>query len=818
MGNKTLIRHDGSTVTVPEADADKLLTLGYREQTPTQEMEAGIAQGIENYYTTPGQQVKTALEGGLSGLSLGLTDLAFGSEESSERARYNPGLRLGSELVGGLLPLAPGLGALTKFTPMGALTRGAEMASEAIGGGKVAQAATRSAIEGAGIGGGSALTQAQLNGDPITAEAVGAGMGWGALFAGGLGAIGGGLQSRYEGKAAARLAEEESRFANIGAEERTVAERAEAQAKVHSVVMEGMKERTATVRAMEEAHYSRFSGAIQDAAATLKQGVKAAEEVTKDLNFTSLGMSQRKIYSQLADNLNLSYVRSEARAFEKSFAEAKLAAEQGNYEKMINRLEKFQDNMATIETKLGGPKMFSSEKVVGQAQDLIGLAKQRLDSSVAAAEELTAHTATQATLAGFPKTAKEFVGMTPERVEKLSAAIDNLGKLKSAELDSIKAAVSDAVGNLESNLGMKMEGSPGQRMQGIWRAMKEGARADAKLVKNLGKEGNLLWGKANEAADKYSLAKMGGDTERHAFAKKGFGSRSFETFMRYNVGKSFAQKMGTPGYLLGSGLVSGLVSLKGAILGTIAEQAEKWLPRAGKAMQKYGSRVEPLMTRLDGQEDEKKRSRKELMEARSKEIAEAAPGVRDTLYKSIGSVAAEHPEFAAQLHGQSVARFQFLLSKLPKDPGLAFSNLKSMWKPDDVATEKFARYYEVFHDPVGVMVRSLKTGQITMEAAEGLKEMNPELWQTLRVNLLDRLSDPKVTKHMTYSDQVHMGMLLGIPLHSSMNPQFISSQQQMYTERNQPLEMNPRIQPGGGAGRPSGPGPAATSAQRTTEH
>lgn len=808
-----LVRPDGSTLRVPAAEAERLKTLQLREQSAREEMEEGISRGIEKYYTTPGQKAITAGQGFFSGLSGGLTDLAT-NDEDRMRARYNPGYRLGFEALGSLAGMHPAMG----LTPTGLLAKGAEATADALKLGKAGTAAVRTGIEGAGIGAGAALTTAELNGDSITAEAIGAGLGWGALFGGGLGGLGAGLQSRYEAKAARRLANEEARFANIGAEERTIAERAEAEARVHSVVTEGMRERNLAARAVEESQFSHLSGAVHDATTALKRGTAAAEEITKELNFTSLGMSQRKIYSQLADNLNLTYVRSEARAFEKSFAEAQLAAKEGNYEKMVGRLEKFKDNMVTIETKLGGPKMFNAEKVVAQANDLIGIAKQKMQGAVSAAEELAAHNATQSALSEFPKTAKEFVGMKPERVERLAAAVDSLGKLKAAELDNIKAAVADAVTNLETNLGMKLEGSPGQRMQAIWKAMKDGAKADTKLANKLGKEGNLLWGKANEAAENYSLAKMAGDTEKQTWAKKGHGARALETFMRYNVGKAFAHKMGTPGYLLGAGLVSGLVSMKGAILGTIAEKAEKWLPRAGKAMQRGGSRVEPLMVRLDGTEDEKRRSRQELMEIRSKEIIEAAPGVRDTLYKGLGPVAVEHPEFAAQLHGQSVARFQFLLSKMPKDPGLAWSNLKSLWKPDSVAIEKFSRYYKVFQDPVGTMMKALDTGRITMEEADGLKNMNPELWAHLRVHLLERISDPEVRSNMKYEDQVHMGMLLGLSLHSTMDPRFVSAQQQMYTERNKPLEMSPRIQPGGGAGRPSGPGPQATSAQRISEH
>jgi len=260
LGNKTLIRSDGSTVTVPEAEAGKLLTLGYKEQTPVQEMEAGISRGIENFYTTPDQQVTTAIEGLYSGATVGLSDL-LGSDDSIERARYNPGTRLATEVIGSLAPLAPGgLGKALDFTPAGLLERGAIKAGEAIGqGSKVISTMSRTAIEGAGFGAGSALTTAQLNGDPVTSEAILAGMGWGALFGGGLGALGAGVEAKFEARAARLAAAEDDLFRNAGRQEAAALERAEGKAKVHSVISEGMKKEHGALANLEEGHYQHFA-------------------------------------------------------------------------------------------------------------------------------------------------------------------------------------------------------------------------------------------------------------------------------------------------------------------------------------------------------------------------------------------------------------------------------------------------------------------------------------------------------------------------------------------------------------------------------
>lgn len=811
---RNLIRPDGSLVRVAnDSEAQKLLTLGYREESGGQELERTIEAGQRDYYTTPLERVRTGVEGGLSGLSLGLTDLAA-SEGAGERARYNPGIRMGSELVGGLLPLGGGpLKLLREASPAGVLATQAERAGVALGrGSRTAEALIRGGIEGGVIGGGQALSTAQLNGDPVTAEAVLAGIGWGALYGGGISGLGAGVASAIESRGAKKLADKgDDIFRQVPATEERAA------ALVHETVGEGLRRESTRATALEDTAYSRFRGTMEDLTNELKVTSKAMEGAA-DLDFSKLKRSQQAIYSQLVENYNLATVKGEAKAFTSEFALAKQAAKDGKWEKMNSHLEKFKDKMVVIEEKLGGSKFFPSEKVVGQAEELMGMGKLRLEQSVQAAEEAVKIEALKGTLSGFPKSASDFVGMTPGRVEKLAAAVDQVGKLRAAEFDALKTAVKNSVDELANGLGVTMEGTPGSKLQGTWKILKDGRGARATKDAELLKQGNLLWDSTRKAERKAEF----GLGEKGARAKEpGVGGYSpLKSALRYGAGAWTAKATGTglPGYVLGSGLVSALVNMKGAVLGTITEKASKWVPKAARGLEKLGPRIEPLATKLDGLMEKEKQSRTDMMKARAKEVLEAAPVVRDSLYKAVSPLGIQHPELAAALHAHAVQRYQFLLSKLPKDPGLAYSNLESLWKPDPIAVEKFSRYYEVFQNPVEVVSRALETGKITLEAAEGLENMNPELFQYLRVEMLHRISDPEIKKKMSYEDQVQVGMMLKLTLHSTMDPRFISAQQQMYTERNKPLEMNPRIQPGGGAGRPSGPGPNATSAQRITEH
>lgn len=859
MGNKTLIRPDGSELLVSDAEASKLLTLGYREKSHSQILEDAINVGTEEHYTTPGQKLLTGLEGGLSGLTLGASDLLINGEDTQERAKYNPGTRLATELIGGLAPVAPGLSIL-KNTPAGLLSRGALKAGEKLGRGSATIKSTiAGAVEGAGVGAGQAVTQAELSGDPVTAESVMAGMGWGAIYGGGLAGIGGYAADKFEKRAARAAAEGEAALAASKTKAEGPLKQAKLEGDVHDYVAEKIRSRNAAKGAVEADGYDSLWRGIQDARQEIKL---AADEIKKiDLPAMSKGMAAEvkdrvgqvddvvprpkvelrpmkseltKMESSLIDSKNIKQVRKPMRGAQESLNKAMAAAKDGDFKALTTNLEKFKEHMLLVETTVGdktaaklakdsgyvaGVIKGYGEKVkaaAGSIEETVGAQAQlRMKTATAAVEQATRSEAIHTVLAGFPKTVDEFVGMTKEKVEKLTAAIDSVSKLQPAEFAGVKEALKVNVDNFAQKLGVELEGTPGMKVQGLWKLMRE---ANTKRVADetfLAKNGKRVWDNVSKAQNKTPSAAKTAEGAKTA-ARAPWGAR-------YMVGSWAANRAGggTTGaaaYVAGSWLVSTLMGMKGAVLGTISEKANKWIPRMGRGAKLVGPRVEPFLVRLDGQQETERKTRAELMQARAKEIAEAAPGVRDTLYRSLQPLAISNPKLAAQLHAHGVSRFQFLLSKMPKDPGLAFSNLKSLWKPDAIAMEKFARYYEVFQNPVGVVSRALDTGHISIEAAEGLREMNPELFGYLRAEMLNRIADPEVREKMKYADQVHMGILLDLPVHSTMDPRFIAPQQQMFTERNQPLEMNPRIQPGGGAGRPSGPGPSATSAQRSTEH
>jgi hypothetical protein len=201
------------------------------------------AERIHNERGTAGQKAITAAEGAARGASLGLSDVALTTalgddyrKGALERREENRKIATVSEVGGAVAPalltggesaiakgaiaaeegsaLARGAGAVAKAVSApvravgaigGAAERGvaggleaAGLAGESVAGRAAAKAVSlgaSGAVEGAVFGAGQTLSDSALKGDPLTAEALAAGMGQGALFGG---VLGGGIGALTE--------------------------------------------------------------------------------------------------------------------------------------------------------------------------------------------------------------------------------------------------------------------------------------------------------------------------------------------------------------------------------------------------------------------------------------------------------------------------------------------------------------------------------------------------------------------------------------------------------------------------------------------
>lgn len=757
MGDKvTLVRPDGSLINVNETDAGTLRTLGYRDQTTEQEAGAAVQKSTQEYYTTPGQKVLTGIEGTLGGATLGLSDLAFDHMgfDTAERAGYNPGVRLGTEVIGGLA----GLTSLGKLTPVGLLSEGAQGAAGALAEGKVARSAIAMGIEGGGIGGGAAISNAVINGDPLTAEAIMAGVGWGSVWGGGLGLLTGKVAARMEAKAAVREAAE-------------------------------------TVSRETNEAWNSLRGTITDIS---EQAGKLTKEVDGMVGVAGKGMAKTRddilnvaleVESRTVNQPGMGGLardlREARRAAGKAYGQYNKAIKEGNFEKAQEAMASFEEHTGNIAGWLGMTK-----------PEISGFAAQQAKFSADALKSVGDLHAVEKAFGNTALGSEEFAKMTAAKADKLFGAVDTFLKNPAAEFAGQQEALKGSIAKMQEALGLSIDGSPATQLRGVWEAMK------SQMTKKVGEEVAKAQGGAIPWLKRASGYYAG--TKASALADK-MGAGSFGRSAAYEAARS---------------TVHGLVGLKTAVLGAMSKAATEWAPKALMKAAPVLPRLEPLATRLDGSEDKENKTRAQMMEARAFEIREAAGSVRDTMYKAIAPLSEDHPDLAAALHQLGAKQFMFLMDKLPRDPGLAFNRLKSLWRPDPTQMEKFARFYQVFQSPVAVVQTVLKTGRCNPEWAEGLREMYPAMYAELRVSMLQRLSNPAVLDKMSYNDQVNIGTLLHLPIHSTLMPQFVATQQQMYMEKNQKLGISPQPGADNGGGRPAGPADVSgsTSAQKITEH
>lgn len=117
---------------------------------------------------------------------------------------------------------------------------------------------------------------------------------------------------------------------------------------------------------------------------------------------------------------------------------------------------------------------------------------------------------------------------------------------------------------------------------------------------------------------------------------------------------------------------------------------------------------------------------------------------------------------------------QFLLSKLPKSAtqdtiGTMFAKRK--FEPSDFQLAKFEKYLNAVENPRSIL-DDLESGTLTREAAEAVKAVYPNLFQTIQTQVVEKLQDSE--KAIPYAKRVQLGILLDLPSDSSLLPKNIA--------------------------------------------
>lgn len=824
MGRKVnIVRPNGTVFTGTEEELANLQLLGeYKEEATDEATTRLVEERRAEKADTVEAKVGAALSGYASGMTLGGTDLlrteVLGGEANPDYIKYNPGYRMAGEITGAIT------GSIAPVNPAGFVTAGANAAGKAVGGGALGLAAA-GAIEGAGGGLQATIANATLNNDPITAESIRSGIGYGALLgggiAGGIGIAGKGLakigDKLYKAEAPATR---EVGVALDGFETRTVTKKLpkiEATEHLTDSVLD-RKEIKTLLRPVDETSYNSLRDVVNEMSVKgyamggeFETALKEAEGAFKLANKTPTAAEFKSALAGMnaaSDDIG-SYAFLQGMAGKevgvmRTVGSAALrAVDAGDFVKAREALKTYQAAIKKVES-ITGYSAATLPPIPGFAEEAKTSLKAAIDSSKRVVETRAAANA----LDSFPKSVDGFINMSPEKAEKLFAALDNVVTNGGDELHPIRAALEAAATDMATKSGIKAEGSTVDVLRQVWAAGKLGKTTEKiDIVEKLIQKDreNKVWLEAFEDVEEDVPVKIRGRQEVPVDAKKaGHHYGIAEQIQQHAVAASAAGMVGGPlapvVYYGTKHLMQnpeGLAAMKNVVQNRIARAAQA----AGKAMQSakvpnVSARLEALYMRYDGtpDKDTKKADMKELAKRRITELVEAAPAAKNMMYKQIEPLIGQHAELGAAVLNSAIQGFNALIEMLPKDPGVAFNGMKSLWKPNDVQAAQTAKMLRAFHFPVAVIEDAMR-GDIDPIEISTLKRVNPEMYTMMRGMALENID----FSDMDYRDQAKYSILLDVDVHSSFTPQSIAEAQRVFQEIP---EQGKSGKSGGANGRP----------------
>lgn len=190
-----------------------------------------------------------------------------------------------------------------------------------------------------------------------------------------------------------------------------------------------------------------------------------------------------------------------------------------------------------------------------------------------------------------------------------------------------------------------------------------------------------------------------------------------------------------------------------------------------RAERRVAGRISRSVVRGAVQDRASEREKARKVEKRISELTKDPMRVVDALAYQSRSVSRVAPATTAAYQRQSLKALEFLRSKLPpasRTPNTIQPHLnKSLW--DAKTVDKFSRYLEVISDPTRA-ITALERGKLSEEHVEVLKAVYPTLYQEMRTAASEEIS--RHGDEFPYDSVVQLSLLLDIPGHPTMSPEF----------------------------------------------
>lgn len=239
---------------------------------------------------------------------------------------------------------------------------------------------------------------------------------------------------------------------------------------------------------------------------------------------------------------------------------------------------------------------------------------------------------------------------------------------------------------------------------------------------------------------------------------------------------------------------------------TIGKVIDSMASAGGKAASAVRPYAEPaslniLLRAIIGDEGDKPRDRQDGYRKAVKRLAELTsdPGTTAEKYgEGMHHLKQAAPEVTQSVLDAQMRALQAVYERAPKNPdaGMMLNPQQRDWQPSDSDLAKWERYTAAVADPFSVL-DDLRHGNVTPEAVDALRDVYPNLYEDMRLQLTQRASELRTA--IPYHDRMQLSILFGTALDPTLDAGFVNAVQNSYAQAAQAQESRPAYRPSSAA-------------------
>jgi hypothetical protein len=257
------------------------------------------------------------------------------------------------------------------------------------------------------------------------------------------------------------------------------------------------------------------------------------------------------------------------------------------------------------------------------------------------------------------------------------------------------------------------------------------------------------------------------------------------------------------GALLGATLMSGRLSLRDRVRNVVTKYG---VPTAS-VLRKLGSPLAYLKSSFPGGVEDKEQDYRQLAVNRIHELHSAAQAAPDAAFLALQGMLGQPDDIAWKMHQHVVGTLTYLVSTLPRDPGIDTKMFGSNWKPAHHEVVALAHRLEAISDPITAITRAI-SGDSHPAATEALWAVYPALMNELAHEI--SVAAPNL-QNLTYEQASAYSNLFRTPLTGLQQPVVVSTIQGNYMTAQSASAPPPPGPKGGGSTNPAGRPPKVQS-------